>query len=45
MKNDFEVFLDELEINPFQGDSLGKDCYKVRMGITSKIKVNLAERE
>jgi mRNA-degrading endonuclease RelE of RelBE toxin-antitoxin system len=38
MKNDFEVFLDELENNPLQGDSLGKDCYKVRMAITSKQK-------
>jgi hypothetical protein len=38
MKNDFEVFLDELENNPLQGDPLGKDCYKVRMAITSKQK-------
>ncbi len=38
IKNDFEIFLDELENNPLQGDSLGKDCYKVRMAITSKNK-------
>jgi mRNA-degrading endonuclease RelE of RelBE toxin-antitoxin system len=38
MKNDFEIFLDELENNPLQGDSLGKDCYKVRMAIASKQK-------
>jgi hypothetical protein len=38
MKNDFEIFLDELENNPLQGDPLGKDCYKVRMAITSKQK-------
>ena len=38
MKNDFEVFLDDIENNPLQGDSLGKDCYKVRMAIASKNK-------
>ncbi|WP_435353296.1 type II toxin-antitoxin system RelE/ParE family toxin [Emticicia sp. SJ17W-69] len=28
--------LDSLQQNPFQGDALGKNCYKVRMAITSK---------
>ena len=26
----------ELEINPYEGDALGGNCYKVRMAITSK---------
>jgi mRNA-degrading endonuclease RelE of RelBE toxin-antitoxin system len=38
VRNDFEAFLDELENNPLQGNPLGKDCYKVRMAITSKQK-------
>ncbi len=28
--------INSLEENPVQGDSLGKDCYKVRMKIASK---------
>ncbi len=28
--------VESLSDNPFQGDNLGKDCYKVRMKITSK---------
>lgn len=38
IRSDFESFLDELENNPLQGTPLGKDCYKVRMSITSKNK-------
>ena len=34
--NDFGNLLDSLQHNPFQGDALGKNCYKVRMAITSK---------
>lgn len=34
--NDFRNLLDTLQQNPFQGDALGKNCYKVRMAITSK---------
>lgn len=33
---DYEAFLDELEKNPFSGESLGKHTYKHRMAITSK---------
>ena len=28
--------IESLEENPTQGEPLGKDCYKVRMAITSK---------
>ena len=35
-ENDFNLFLDELEKNPFQGTPLGSNVYKVRMSITSK---------
>lgn len=34
--NDFENLLESLKQNPLQGDALGKNCYKVRMAITSK---------
>lgn len=37
-KKDFENFLDQLETNPIQGDSLGRSCYKVRLPISSKNK-------
>lgn len=33
---DYDDFLDALEKNPFQGTSLGKGVYKVRMAIASK---------
>ena len=33
---DFEKLLDDLEINPIMGDEVLKDCYKIRMAITSK---------
>src|SRR6266496_5357696 len=36
IKNDYSEFLISLEQNPIQGKALGKDCYKVRMKITSK---------
>jgi hypothetical protein len=35
-KSDIEAFIGDLEQNPMQGKPLGKDCYKVRMAITSK---------
>jgi len=35
-KADFATLLDELEADPVTGDALGRDCYKVRMRITSK---------
>ena len=34
--NDFEKLLIELQNNPFAGISLGNNCYKVRMKISSK---------
>jgi mRNA-degrading endonuclease RelE of RelBE toxin-antitoxin system len=35
IKNFFELG-DDLSVNPKQGDSLGKSCYKVRLAIKSK---------
>ena len=35
-KNDYLSFLDELEKNPFGGESLGHHTYKARMAIASK---------
>ena len=36
MKGDLEKLREDLFENPLEGDSLGKDCYKVRMAIESK---------
>jgi len=36
IKNDVKTFSDSLIENPLQGEPLGKDCYKIRMAITSK---------
>lgn len=36
LKSDLDKLIDSLEENPTQGEALGKDCYKVRMAITSK---------
>jgi len=36
LKADIEALIVSLEQNPLQGEPLGKDCYKVRMAITSK---------
>jgi hypothetical protein len=36
LKKDIEELIDSLEQEPTQGDPLGKDCYKIRMAITSK---------
>jgi len=36
IKSDLIDFSKSLRENPFQGDKLGRDCYKVRMKITSK---------
>ena len=35
-KSDFSVLLSSLKESPSQGTSLGNECYKVRMAITSK---------
>ena len=34
--NDYETFLNELEANPYAGESLGQHTYKHRMAIASK---------
>lgn len=36
LKSDYSAFVDEIAHQPQQGKALGKDCYKVRMAITSK---------
>jgi len=36
LKNDFTQLLENLEEDPTQGTSLGSNCYKIRMAITSK---------
>jgi hypothetical protein len=36
LKSDLNMLIHSLEENPTQGEPLGKDCYKVRMAITSK---------
>lgn len=38
LKSDLEKLIVSLEENPVQGEPLGKDCYKIRMAITSKAK-------
>lgn len=38
VKSDYYQFLTDLVENPFQGNALGQDCYKVRMAIASKNK-------
>ena len=35
-EGDYNTFLDELEKNPFSGESLGRHTYKNRMAIASK---------
>ena len=35
-EKDYDTFLDELEKNPFAGESLGNHTYKYRMAIASK---------
>jgi mRNA-degrading endonuclease RelE of RelBE toxin-antitoxin system len=35
-ENDYDTFLNELEANPFAGESLGQHTYKHRMAIASK---------
>jgi len=36
IKNDYKALIDSLKEEPKQGEALGKDCYKIRMAITSK---------
>ena len=35
-ESDYDTFLNELEANPYGGESLGQHTYKNRMAITSK---------
>jgi len=36
LKTDLKKLISSLKLNPVQGDPLGKDCFKIRMTITSK---------
>ncbi len=36
IKSDFKILKESLEEFPAQGEPLGKDCYKVRIAISSK---------
>ena len=36
VKEDFKALLEILKTEPHQGQPLGRDCYKIRMAITSK---------
>lgn len=36
LKDHFSSFLNHLEVNPKQGIELGKNCYKIRIAISSK---------
>lgn len=38
LKEEFLQLIESLEENPVQGTSLGKDCYKIRLAISSKRK-------
>jgi mRNA-degrading endonuclease RelE of RelBE toxin-antitoxin system len=45
LKNEIGVLNDILEENPVQGKALGNNCYKIRIAIKSKTKVNPQEQE
>jgi mRNA-degrading endonuclease RelE of RelBE toxin-antitoxin system len=36
LKQDYAKLLDEMEANPKLGTPIGKNCYKIRLSITSK---------
>ena len=36
LKSDLAELIDALEENPMQGKPVGKDCYKIRLAITTK---------
>jgi mRNA-degrading endonuclease RelE of RelBE toxin-antitoxin system len=36
LKNEFKQFLESLENNPKQGNSIGNNCFKIRLAISSK---------
>ena len=45
LKTEYAALLDALEENPVQGISLGNNCYKIRLTITSKGKGKAAGQE
>lgn len=36
LKSELEIIFASLEINPLQGTSIGNNCYKIRIAISSK---------
>lgn len=36
IRGDLALLISDLEINPIQGQPLGKDCFKIRIAIASK---------
>lgn len=36
IKNQIDILIDSLSIQPLQGTALGKDCFKIRVAIPSK---------
>ena len=36
LKSDFSILIDSLQIHPEQGTAVSKNCYKIRLAITSK---------
>jgi|SRR6185437_1910095 len=36
LKREIESLINSLSVNPNQGDSIGQNCYKIRLPITSK---------
>ena len=36
LKTDLGLLFESLETNPLQGKSLGKNCYKIRLAVSSK---------
>lgn len=36
IRNDFKTLIESLKQTPIQGEPIGKDCYKIRMAISSK---------
>jgi len=45
LKNDLTLLFESLEENPTQGTSLGRNCYKIRLAITSKGKGKSVDQE
>ena len=45
MKTDYANLLGDLESNPNSGTPIGKNCYKVRLQITSKVKEKVEAQE